>query len=72
MYAGNHYKLSDILSDNGLVQLVEEPTSRVNILDLTVTNIPSIEIIPGKSDHDIVFAGIDLSSLKTIQKPKES
>ena len=59
----NHYKFGDILDDNGLVQLVEEPTRGPNTLDLVITNNPTrftrTKVIPGVSDHDIVFGEID-------------
>ena len=62
-YQKNRYKFGDVLDDNGLVQLVEEPTRGPNTLDLVVTNNPShftrTQVIPGVSDHDIVFSEID-------------
>ena len=58
----NHYRLADSLDDNGLVQVIEEPTRNKNTLDLLIINIPSkilrTDIIPGISDHDIVYAEI--------------
>ena len=47
------------LDDLGLTQVVEQRTWKDNILDLIITNLPNqvprIEIMPGISDHDIVF-----------------
>ena len=41
-------------------QMVTEPTRQGNALDLILTNIPQLvprmEITPGLSDHDIVYA----------------
>lgn len=73
-YPSIHYKFTDILDDNGLVQLVEEPTRGLNTLDLLVTNNPSrftrIKTIPGISDHDIVFSEIDIEPPKRKQIPR--
>ncbi|CAG2254949.1 unnamed protein product [Mytilus edulis] len=59
-----HQRFGDILDDNGLLQIVEEPTSQTNTLDLLITNHPNsftrVEILPGVSDHDIVFAEISV------------
>ena len=58
-YSRLHNRLKDILHDHGLEQLVMEPTRQHNTLDLIITNTPSmvprVEVIPGLSDHDIVF-----------------
>ena len=74
MCAKIHTKFKDILDDNGLIQMVEEPTRGENTLDLILTNNPStftrIETIPGISDHDIVFSEIDITTKKKIQKPR--
>ncbi|CAG2194776.1 unnamed protein product [Mytilus edulis] len=63
----NHYKFGDILDDNGLVQLVEEPTRGPNTPDPVITNNPTrftrTKGIPGVSDHDIVFSEIDTKPL---------
>ena len=64
---------TDILNDHGLCQIVEEPTRGSNILDLIVTNYPAsfrrTEIIPGVSDHDIVFTEVNILPVKHRQKP---
>ena len=71
----NHYKFGDILDDNGLVQLVDEPTRGPNTLDLVITNNPSrftrTKIIPGLSDHDIVFSEIDTKPISRKQIPRK-
>ena len=63
-----------MLDDNGLTQMVEEPTRGDNILDLIATNTPSsftrVKTIPGISDHDIVFAEVDLKIKQKTQKPR--
>jgi hypothetical protein len=67
-----HHKLTDILDDNGLNQLVEEPTRGEKFLDLINTNHPTyfrrIEVIPDLSDHDIVYAEIDILPVRNRQK----
>jgi len=44
-------------------------------LDLIVTNHPTcfrrIEVIPGLSDHDIVYAEIDILPVRNRQKPRQ-
>ena len=71
----NHYRLAEILDDNGLVQFIEEPTRNKNTLDLLITNIPSkilrTDIIPGISDHDIVYAEIYIKPVKHKQTPRK-
>ena len=55
-----------------MVQLVEVPTRINNTLDLLLTNNPSLvnrlEVIPGISDHDIVFAELEISPCSKKQK----
>lgn len=67
-----HQKFSEILDNNGLTQLVEEPTRKTSTLDLT--NQPGkvlrVDIIPGISDHDVVFVEFDLRPVKYKQKPR--
>ena len=59
-----HNLFIDILADHGLSQIVDQPTRGENTLDLiAVNNITLVnrsEIIPGISDHDAVFAEIDI------------
>jgi hypothetical protein len=72
-YVNNHYKFTNILDDNGLVQIVEEPIRGENTLDLVITNNPSrftrVETIPGISNHEIVFSELDIRVQKISQKP---
>jgi hypothetical protein len=70
----NHEKFADILDDNGMAQLVKQPTRGSNTLDLVVTNHPDsfrrVETLPGLSDHDIVFTEVNINPTKSIQKPR--
>lgn len=60
---GLHNQLVDLLHDVGMEQMVLEPTRRTdhveNTLDLVITNtpqlIPRVEVVPGLSDHDVVY-----------------
>ncbi|KAK3085883.1 hypothetical protein FSP39_009995 [Pinctada imbricata] len=66
-----HYFHGDTLDDLGLTQVVEQPTRKDNILDLFITNLPNqvsrTEIMPGISDHDIVFLEFNLTPKKVKQ-----
>ena len=71
-----HYYFSDILDDHGLTQLVQEPTRNKNtLIDLLITNYPSkilrIDVTPGISDHDIVYAEMNMNSAINTQKPRK-
>lgn len=59
-------QLIDVVQDHLLEQVVKEPTRGANILDLLFMSNPSnlnrVEIMPGLSDHDGVFAEIDLQA----------
>ena len=52
------------LVDHNLTQMVNIPTRKENILDLFLTNNPSaatiVLIIPGISDHNIVYAEVNV------------
>ena len=52
------------LDDNSLQQMVATPTRKTNILDLFLTNRPSLlnrcEVIPGISDHEAVFVNMNI------------
>ena len=52
------------LNENSLHQSVTSPTRRTNVLDLFVTNRPTLinrcEVIPGISDHEVVFVNINI------------
>ena len=58
-YATQHTEFRDLLENFGLTQCVLEPTRRSNTLDLIATNLPDrinrVKVIPGISDHEIVF-----------------
>ena len=58
-YVEQHREFADLLNDVGMEQVVHEPTREENTLDLVLTNfshlIPRVNVIPGLSDHDIVF-----------------
>ena len=64
-----HSQFLDILADYGLVQITDKLTREENVLDLILVNNPSLlkrlEVVPGISDHDVVFAEIDISQKKT-------
>ena len=66
-------KFSEILDDVSMVQIVEEPTRKNHTLDLLITNQPDkilrVDVLPGVSDHDIIFAEFDLRPIKYSQKP---
>ena len=53
---------------------MKEPTRKANILDLVLTNKPDqvlrVEVIPGISDHDIVFTEMNFRPDKHRQKPR--
>ncbi|MEW8547734.1 MAG: endonuclease/exonuclease/phosphatase family protein, partial [Candidatus Thiodiazotropha sp.] len=70
-----HLKFSEILDNNGLTQIVEDPTRKNNILDLIITNQPSkvlrVDVIPGISDHDAVFTELDMRPVRYKQKPRQ-
>ena len=70
-----HHKCTDILDDHGLIQLVEEPTRGTNILDLITTIYPEsfrrTEVMPGLSDHDIVYTEVNRIPAKIKQKPRK-
>lgn len=69
-----HNDFVDILSDNGLEQLVLSPTRRNNILDLMITNCPQlisrVEVIPGLSDHDAVYCEFSINPKNRKQTPR--
>ena len=69
-----HTDFMDVLNNNALTQLVEEPTRQQNTLDLILTIHPGkvirTDTIPGISDHDIVYTEFDLRPVKLQQKPR--
>ena len=60
------------LDDNGLTQMICKPTPENNILDLFITNSPtlvdSVNVVPGIVDHQAVLAVVRLRP--SIQKVK--
>jgi hypothetical protein len=69
-----HTDFMDVLNNNALIKLVEEPTRQQNTLDLILTNHPGkvirTDTIPGISNHDIVYTKFDLRPVKLQQKPR--
>ena len=61
-YPQLHLDFLNVLNDNGLEQLVKDPTRGVNTLDLLLTNspdlVPQTEVVPGLSDHCIPYCEI--------------
>ena len=57
-----------MLDDNGLLQLVKEPTQERNMLDLVATNTPSdvnkVEVIPRVSDHCVPLVELDIRPVR--------
>jgi len=74
-YTGLHNLFIDMLHDNGLEQLVMEPTRQGNTLDLLLTNNPELvartEVIPGISDHCIPYCELSTRATKIKQKPRK-
>ena len=67
--------LMEIAQDNGLAQLVQEPTRKDNILDLVFTNNPtlfcnikSMPPLSTQADHNTVFADMTIKP-KTAKQP---
>lgn len=56
-------KFLDLIHDSNLEQIVSFPTRKDHVLDLFMTNRPSLvnrcEPLPGIVDHDIVYIDID-------------
>ena len=63
-------KLLELMAEHGLRQIVRKPTRRQgntqNIFDLVFTNnesiIQNLKIVPGTSDHEMIFFDINLNS----------
>ena len=70
-----HEQFIDIMADYGLSQTVESATRKDNTLDLLAVNNPTlinrIETLPGISDHDAVFAEIDINPKRYHQKRRQ-
>ena len=62
-----YQQLVDISLDHNLEQVVNTPTRGENILDLMFTNnrsgLNKVSTLPplGKTDHDIIYAEVDIS-----------
>ena len=64
-------KLLAILDDFVLHQSNSKSTGKINILDLFISNEPSIEILLGLSDHDVILAKFAINPCsKKFQRPK--
>ena len=65
-YPSLHQKFGDIINDNGLAQIVQEPTRQGNVLDLIVTNksnqVNRVQILLGIGDHNAVFCDFDVEN----------
>ena len=73
VFTNLHNYSMDIINNNALSQLINQPTRLTNTLDLVLTNRPGkvlrTETIPGISDHDIVYTEFDFRPVKLKQKP---
>ncbi|XP_072028355.1 uncharacterized protein [Amphiura filiformis] len=73
-YVNLHYTFADILADNGLTQMVEEPTRGDNTLELIMTNRPHqinrTQVLPGISDHEAVNIDFDINPTRKKQIPR--
>jgi hypothetical protein len=67
----------DILADNGLTQVVKEPTYYENTLDLLLMSNPSIvqkiQVTPGISSdgHHAIYAEVDISLSRQTNEPRK-
>ena len=68
-------KLTDIVNENDLTQVVREPTRVNNILDLMFTTNPglisSVEVHPGMSDHNVIITDVNLKAKSAKKKPRK-
>ena len=73
-YLSLYSDFADMLADHNLTQMVTEPTRYENVLDLFLTNdstlVNKVEIIPGFSDHDIVYTEVSIKPQILPQKPR--
>ena len=64
----------EMCADHSLEQVVRKPTHDQNILDLFLTNHPTLvtnsDILPRLSDHDIPVVDTLLKAIHTKQKPR--
>ena len=74
-YAQLHEDFINTLSNFGLVQQVEEPTREANTLDLIISKcpqlVPHVDVLPGLSDHDVVFCEINVQTQMRKQIPRQ-
>lgn len=67
-------KFLDLIHDSNLEQIVSFPTRKDHVLDLFMTNRPSLvnrcEPLPGIVDHDIVYIDITAKINKLTQRKK--
>lgn len=65
-------KFLDLIHDSNLEQIVSFPTRKDHVLDLFITNRPSLvnrcEPLPGIVDHDIVYIDITAKINKLTQR----
>ena len=73
-YPSLYGDFADIMADFNLTQMVTEPTRYENTLDLFLTNNPTlvskVEIMPGLSNHDIVYSEVNIKPQIVTQKPR--
>ena len=69
-----HEEFETFLADNGLTQMISEPTRLTNTLDLTLTNVPErinrTKVLPGISDHHVTYTELDLKIHRQKQTPR--
>ena len=74
-YVNSHNNFLEVLEDLSLHQLVLEPTRQGNILDLMITNVPDliprVEVIPGLSDHSIVYIELKVKPDRKMNAPRQ-
>ena len=68
-------KLTDIVNENELTQVVRKPKRGNNILDLIFTTnhglISSVEVHPGMSDHNVIITDVNLKAKSAKKKPRK-
>ena len=73
-YPSLYGDFADILADFNLAQMVTEPTRYENALNLFLTNNPTlvckVELLPGLSDHDIVYSEVNVKPQIVAQRPR--
>lgn len=73
-YTNLYEDFISILDDHNLTQMVTEQTRGENILDLFLTNNPTlvkkINILPGIVDHDIVYTEVSIRPQTNRQIPR--